>query len=96
MISKVSSDMSIVAQRWLRVALPVTKIGPVELLSWVSTICMWGSSNMAIPMPWYMPLLSVAYDKYDAFAIGGVRGCVVLAGNHYDIGLWKPLDIVQR
>ena len=36
---------------------------------------MWGSSNMAIPMPWYIPLLSVAYDKYDAFAIGGVRGC---------------------
>ena len=29
-------------------------------------------------------LLSAAWDKYDAFAIGGVRGCVVLAGNHYD------------
>lgn len=29
-------------------------------------------------------LLSVAWDKYDAFAIGGVWGCVVLASNHYD------------
>jgi hypothetical protein len=29
-------------------------------------------------------LLSAAWDKYDAFATGGVRGYVVLAGNHYE------------